>query len=302
MIRLEHLSKRFAGRVAVEDLNLRIGRGEVCGLLGHNGAGKSTTLGLILGHVHPDAGGAFVCGHSVRRDRVAALEKVGAIFETPGFYEYLSGWDNLAIFASCRGIRSREAIGRAAEAVGLGGRIQERVGRYSHGMRQRLALAQALLPEPELLVLDEPVEGLDPEGIQEIRSIISGLVRERGVTVLLSSHLLPEVEQLCDRVVILREGRIVFDGRWADAAARSGECRLVVDDWAKAARVLAALGVQTRADSVISCTDGCEVPDVVAALVNAGVRIQAVERIAPTLEEFYLGNHAGGGAAAAKKP
>jgi ABC-2 type transport system ATP-binding protein len=190
---------------------------------------------------------------------------------------------------------------RAADAVGLGGRIRERVGRYSHGMRQRLALAQALLPEPELLVLDEPVEGLDPEGIQEIRSIISALARERGVTVLLSSHLLPEVEQLCDRVVILRTGRIVFDGRWADAAARSGECRLVVDNWEKAGHVLTSLGVKLVADSVISCADGCEVPEVVAALVSAGVRIHAVERIAPTLEEFYLGNHAGGGTASPVK-
>jgi ABC-2 type transport system ATP-binding protein len=289
MIRVENVSKCFGGKMALENLSLRVGKGEVCGLLGHNGAGKSTALGLILGQVHPDAGEVFVCGEPVAGRRVEALRRVGAMFEAPGFYDHLSGWENLAILASCRGIVGREAIGRAVRATGLEGRIGDRVGRYSRGMRQRLALAQALLPEPDLLVLDEPVEGLDPEGIQEIRSILAGLVRDRGVTVLLSSHLLSEIERLCDRVVILRSGRAVFDGRWADAAAPGGECRLVVDDWEKALPVIRGAGAEVRSGSLVSCGEGCAVADLVEALVRAGVRVHAVERIAPTLEEFYMG-------------
>jgi ABC-2 type transport system ATP-binding protein len=154
----------------------------------------------------------------VQRERSRALSRVGAIFETPGFYDYLSGWRNLEIFTSYSAAVPRRELEEAVDIVGLSARIHDPVRVYSHGMRQRLALAQALCPAPELILLDEPTEGLDPEGIAEMREMIQRLNRERGLTVLLSSHLLSEVEQLCDRVAILNQGRKVFEGRWLELA------------------------------------------------------------------------------------
>src|SRR5581483_2912295 len=200
MIRLNNLSKNFRGRPALIDLSLEIARGEIFGLLGHNGAGKSTTFGLILGQLYPTAGEAFIRDISVQRDRMKALKGVGAIFETPGFYDYLSGWNNLRIFTSYSGQVKDAEITETVKFVGLENRIHDPVRVYSHGMRQRLALAQALLPRPDVVLLDEPAEGLDPEGIHEMRQLILQLNSEHGMTVLLSSHLLSEVEQLCDRI------------------------------------------------------------------------------------------------------
>ena len=204
MIRLEHLSKSFRGRLALDDLSLEIQAGEIFGLLGHNGAGKSTTFGIILGQVHPTGGEAFIRGVSVQRERERALHGLGAIFETPAFYDYLSGWDNLRIFTGYTARLEDSVIRETVQFVGLKERIHDPVRVYSHGMRQRLALAQALLPSPELILLDEPAEGLDPQGICEMRELILRLNRERGMTVILSSHLLVEVEQLCNRVAILK--------------------------------------------------------------------------------------------------
>ncbi len=238
MIELRGLAKTFRGKQALHPLTLEVGRGEIFGLLGHNGAGKSTTFGMMLGQIYPDSGEAFIGGISVQRQRSRALAKVGAIFEAPGFYDYLSGWRNLEILAAYSARVSRRELEEAVEIVGLTNRITDPVRTYSHGMRQRLALAQALVPAPELVLLDEPTEGLDPEGIHEIRSLIQKLSRERGLTVLFSSHLLSEVEQLCDRVAVLNQGRKIFDGRWSEIASDTVQVRLGVDDWEKAAAAL----------------------------------------------------------------
>jgi len=288
MIRLEHLGKTFRGRRALEDLTLEIPRGEIFGLLGHNGAGKSTTFGMLLGQVHPDSGEAFIRGVSVQRDRACALQRVGAIFETPGFYEYLSGWNNLRIFTGYTAKLDAAEIEETVRFVGLGGRIHDPVRVYSHGMRQRLALAQALLPRPEVVLLDEPAEGLDPEGIHEMRHLILRLNREHGMTVLLSSHQLPEVEQLCSRVAILNQGRLVFQGCWSDLATGNKRFRLEVDDWPKSEAVLKKFNA-TLEKSAVELQAGCEIADVVHALVQAGVRVSAVEPLRQTLEEIYLG-------------
>lgn len=212
MIELSHLHKKFGQRTAVGDLTLSVPRGEVFGLLGHNGAGKSTTIGMMLGQVWPTSGEVKVCGHDVTAHRARALQKVGAIFEAPAFYDYLSGWRNLEILSHYTAPTSKERIREVVDWVGLTGREQSPVRTYSHGMRARLALAQALLPQPELLILDEPGSGLDPEGIAEMRQTILRLHRELGLTILLSSHLLTEVEQLCTRIAVLHRGEKVFDG------------------------------------------------------------------------------------------
>ena len=242
MIRLEHLSKTFKKRVALEDLSLEIRQGEIFGLLGHNGAGKSTTLGMLLGQIYPTSGEAFIRGVSVQKNRQKALDKVGAIFEEPAFHDYLSGWDNLRILTSYSAHLPDEELREAVRFTGLEKRIHDPVWVYSHGMRQRLALAQALLPRPDLILLDEPAEGLDPEGIYEMRKLIVRLNRERGMTVVLSSHLLAEVEQLCDRVAILNQGRLILEGRWNELTADPSPAhRLEVDDWKKAAVILKKL-------------------------------------------------------------
>jgi ABC-2 type transport system ATP-binding protein len=289
MIQLRGLRKAFRGRPALHDLSLEVRHGEIFGLLGHNGAGKSTTLGILLGQVHPDAGEALIAGHSVQENRAQALARTGAIFEAPRFFDYLSGWRNLEIYASYSAKVPRVKIEEAVETVGLTQRIRDKVGTYSQGMRQRLGLAQALLPENELVLLDEPTNGLDPEGIHEMRALIQRLNRERGITVVFCSHLLVEVEQLCDHVVILNQGRKVFDGRWADMAADRRRVRFEVDGWEKAAVLLGAVDDVTIVEpGVITLGDGVAVANLVAALVQGGVRVSAVEPQRRNLEEIYL--------------
>jgi len=190
MIQLKRLNKQFGARQAVNNLTLAVPAGEIYGLLGHNGAGKSTAIGMMLGQVWPTSGEVLICGYDVSAHRRQALQKVGAIFESPAFYDYLSAVRNLEILSSYTALVSPRRIQEVIEWVGLSGRERSLVRTYSHGMRARLALAQALLPQPELLILDEPSDGLDPEGIHEMRQTILRLRQELGLTILLSSHFL----------------------------------------------------------------------------------------------------------------
>ncbi len=297
MLELRDVRKAFKGKPALHGLSLTVARGEIFGLLGHNGAGKSTALGILLGQVHPAAGEAFIGGVSVQNERATALAKTGAIFETPRFYDYMSGWRNLEIFASFSAAATRREIEDAVETVGLTARIHDRVQTYSQGMRQRLGLAQALVPAPDLILLDEPTNGLDPEGIHEMRELIKRLNRERGITVLFCSHLLSEVEQLCDRVAILNRGRKIFDGRWSELGAEQRRVRFEVDDWTRAAALLgAATGVRIAGENEVVLDDGVAVADLVARLVGAEVKISAVEPTRRNLEQVYLEmSHANGG-------
>ena len=214
MIRLEQLKKKFGKRVAVEELSLQIPEGSLYGLLGHNGAGKSTTIGMMLGQVIPDSGRVLIAGQDVQENRAGALKHVGAIFETPSFYSYLTGRQNLEIFCNYAASVTAAEIAEATALVRLESRIDDPVRVYSHGMRQRLALAQALLPRPRVLILDEPSEGLDPEGIYEMRELIRHLHRDFQLTVLICSHLLAEVELICPEVAIMRKGKLLFSGNW----------------------------------------------------------------------------------------
>ena len=301
MIALRDLQKAWGGKPALHGLSLEVQKGEVFGLLGHNGAGKSTTLGILLGQVFPDEGEALIDGVSVQRDRARALGKTGAIFEAPRFYDYLSGWRNLEIYTSYSARVPRAQIEEVVEIVGLTGRIRDKVGTYSQGMRQRLGLAQALLPANEVILLDEPTNGLDPEGIHEMRELIKKLNRERGLTVVFCSHLLVEVEQLCDHVVILNQGRKIFDGRWAELATDKRQVRLEVDDWPRAAALLgASAGVSIMEPGVIALEEKCATADLVARLVGGGVRVSAVEPQRRNLEQIYLAMTQNGASSEAK--
>jgi ABC-2 type transport system ATP-binding protein len=288
MLRVTGLSKSFGGKPALQDVSFEVMPGEIHGLLGHNGAGKSTTLGIILGMVEPDRGDAVIGGRSVQKDHAGALRQVGAIFESPAFYEYLSGWENLRILAGYSGRFDAKATREVVERVGLTKRIRSLVGSYSHGMRQRLALAQALLPEPRVLLLDEPTDGLDPEGIKWFRDFILGLREERGMTVLFNSHLLGEVEQMCDRVTILREGRLVHQGALADLRNEAPVYEAVLDPWESAADFLQLNGARILGPGRFALPAGADPALMVAALVGTGIRVSAFAPVRRSLEDLYL--------------
>jgi ABC-2 type transport system ATP-binding protein len=288
-IEIRNLHKAFGGKPAVAGVSFEVRRGEIFGLLGHNGAGKSTTLGVLLGQVFPNQGEAFVGGISVQQHRARALAKVGAIFEAPRFYDYLSGWRNLEIFTSYSAAVPRKEMEDVVEFVGLTKRIRDRVMTYSQGMRQRLGLAQALLPAPDVVLLDEPTNGLDPEGIAEMRELIQRLNRERGITVLFCSHLLSEVEQLCDRVAILNQGRMLFQGRWLDLAPKGARYRIEAEPWTTARALLnGAEIIRESPDVLIELPPGQDVADLVNRMVEANVKVRAVAPERQTLEALYL--------------
>ena len=290
MIELKHARKTFGELHAVEDLDLTVPRGEIFGLLGHNGAGKSTAIGMMLGQVWPTSGSVRICGHEVSTHRQKALQKVGAIFEAPVFYDYLSGWRNLEILSHYTAPTSKERIREVVEWVGLTGREKSKVKTYSHGMRARLALAQALLPQPELLILDEPSDGLDPEGIHEMRQTIQRLHREMGLTILLSSHLLNEVEQLCTRIAVMNQGRKIFEGPMSSVNEPQNWVRLRVNDFAAAMKFLRAenLCVEERDAEAIALAADVGPDDVVRCLVRNNISVYAITPQERNLEEFYL--------------
>ena len=290
MIELRHVVKKFAGRIAVDDLSFTVPSGEIFGLLGHNGAGKSTAIGMMLGQVWPTGGEVKICGHDVQSNRHAALRQVGAIFEAPAFYDYLSGRRNLEILSAYTAPTSATRIREVIDWVGLTGREQSKVRTYSHGMRARLALAQALLPRPELLILDEPSDGLDPEGIHEMRQTILRLQRELGLTILLSSHLLNEVEQLCTRISVLQNGKKVFEGNVADVKAARGKVALKTNNFASAEKILRAQNLITGTDEekFITLAEGRSVAEVAQALVAAGIAVEGLWQHEQTVEDFYL--------------
>jgi ABC-2 type transport system ATP-binding protein len=290
MIHLDHVNKIFGNRPAVVDLTLHVPAGEIFGLLGHNGAGKSTAIGMMLGQVWPTDGEIRVGGFNVTRERQRALRKVGAIFETPVFYDYLSGYRNLDILAHYTARTSAQRIREVIDWVGLTGRERGKVRTYSHGMRARLALAQALLPEPELLILDEPSDGLDPEGIHEMRQTILRLRRELGLTILLSSHLLNEVEQLCTRIAVLNQGRKVFEGTRAEAREGPDWIRLKAGDFPAAVGELRRCGlvVDDRGGQLIALAAGVSTDQVIRRLVEVGMPVYEIAKQEQTLEDFYL--------------
>jgi ABC-2 type transport system ATP-binding protein len=290
MIQLQNVSKFFGERQAVEDLTLTVPAGEIFGLLGHNGAGKSTAIGMMLGQVWPTGGQIRVCGFDIISDRQRALQKVGAIFETPVFYDYLSGWRNLEIFSHYTARTSKQRLKEVIDWVGLTGRETSNVKTYSHGMRARLALAQALLPEPDLLILDEPGDGLDPEGIHEMRHTILRLREEMGLTILLSSHLLSEVEQLCTRIAVMNQGRKVFEGPLASIQKSQNWAVLRVNDFAAAVKLLRRehLIVDERDGKLIALAAEAKTEQIVRCLVHNEIAVHEISPEVQDLEGFYL--------------
>ncbi len=291
----EGLTKRFGRREAVADVSFELYAGEVFGFLGPNGAGKSTTIRMLVGLARPDRGRVRIRGIDLTEDFVAAMAHVGCIVEAPDLYRYLTGRENLLHFARMLPDRAESRIPELARLVALEDRLDEKVSTYSLGMRQRLGIAQALLGSPDLLVLDEPANGLDPAGIREIRRLVRLLAEERGLAVFISSHLLSEVEQMCDRVAIIHRGRKLATGPVRELLDRSGsgKTRWQVRPAPDAARLLASFsGSEPPAledgETVSASIPRERVPEAVAALARAGIEVFAVEPSASTLEEVFL--------------
>jgi ABC-2 type transport system ATP-binding protein len=289
----EGLTKQFGERTVVRDVALRVPRGVAFGYLGPNGAGKTTLIRMLLGLTPATAGSMRLLGLPVPARRDEALARVGAIVEEPNFHPHLTGRENLRVVAAVRGRDAFARIDGALERVGLARRADDRVRTYSLGMKQRLGIARCLLADPELLILDEPMNGLDPAGIQEFRAFVRSFVGE-GRTIVLSSHLLDEVEKTCDHVAIVDAGTIVVQGSIADL--RGGEARTVViepDDLTRARSVLAAVpAVERVVDDgtvlAVSVTDAAAVPDLNRSLVEAGVAVRRLEPQQASLEQRFL--------------
>jgi ABC-2 type transport system ATP-binding protein len=289
---IEDLTKRYDGDVvAVDHLDLSVGSGSVFGLLGPNGAGKTTTMRMLVGLIRPTSGRVHVFGEAVTPG-AAVLRRVGTLVEGPGFVPHLSGRENLELFWRSGGAAIADAnLDHALDIADLGDAINRKYKTYSHGMRQRLGLAQALLGRPDLLVLDEPTDGLDPQQMRETRGVLRRAA-ESGTTVLVSSHLLSEVEQVCDHVAVMDKGRLVAAGTVAELSGATTAVYLEVDDTARATRVLdSAVGVgrvtpEGRGLSVE--LDGMERKAVVATLVEAGVGVETITA-RHHLEDAFIG-------------
>jgi ABC-2 type transport system ATP-binding protein len=288
LIETERLTKRFGERVAVDRLDLRVRRGEVYGFLGPNGAGKTTTLRMLVGLVRPTSGTVRVLG--APPGRPAALARLGVLVEEPGFYPYLSGRDNLRVLARYSGV-STGRVAAVLDTVQLTSRGGDKFATYSLGMKQRLGVAAALLKEPELLVLDEPTNGLDPAGMADMRTLI-GKLRDTGHTVLLSSHLLGEVQQICDRVGVIFKGRLLREGT-VDELRAGGSLLVRAEPLATAAEVVGRLLGDATAVTVDNGTLRVEAPAERAPqinrwLVEAGVEVFELRSFEPTLEAVFL--------------
>ncbi len=217
IIQTQHLSKTFKTFKAVDDLSFSISPGDIYGFLGQNGAGKSTTMRMLLGLIYPDSGKIFIEGKEFNNSNRKLLSSIGAIIERPDMYGYLSGWENLKIFAALSGKKIPESrLYEVLELVNLRGREKDKVKAYSQGMKQRLGIAIALVHSPNLLILDEPTNGLDPQGIAEMRSLILSLSHDHGKTILISSHLLYEIEQVATKMIIIHKGKKVVEGKVSD--------------------------------------------------------------------------------------
>jgi ABC-2 type transport system ATP-binding protein len=284
------LSKNYGSRPAVSQLDLEVRRGEIFGFLGPNGAGKTTTIRMALGLVRPTSGRVDVLGQDVSRHAAEVLPRVGALVEAPALYGYMSGRDNLRAFAAVLGGVPPRRLDEVLELVDLRDRQKDRVKAYSMGMKQRLGLAVALLNDPELLVLDEPANGLDPAGIVEMRDLMRRLAAA-GKTIFVSSHVLAEVQQICDRVAIINLGRLVRVAPVADLVGAHGEFVIRVEHPERALELVRAQPWGTAArmeDGALVTTSPGRGRDLVQFLAQAGLWPDAVGERQHDLEEIFL--------------
>jgi len=292
IIEVNHLSKKFGDTLAVNDLSFTVNEGDIYGFLGQNGAGKSTTIRMLLTLIHPTAGNIKLFGKNLSGNRSSILQQIGAVIEKPDLYKYLSAYDNLSIFAKMSGIKvTKHLLMQQLHMVGLEDRAKDTVRTFSQGMKQRLGIAVALVHNPALIILDEPTNGLDPQGIADIRNLILRLSKEMGKTVLISSHLLSEIELIATRMIILHKGKKMVEGNVANLLDpahtlieidtldnTAAKYRLLQSEWA--AFVQPGNQLQLMMDKI-------KVPQLINFLVSGGTQLLSVNS-SHSLENYFL--------------
>jgi len=292
VLKTNNLTKTFKKKKAVDSLNLEVLKGDVFGFLGPNGAGKSTTIRMLFGLIFPDFGDIEIFGKSLKNNRRNALKDVGGIVEKSDFYLYLTGYKNLELLSSLSGKVDKKRIFEVLEIVGLKERAHDKVKTYSHGMKQRLGIAQALVSNPKLIILDEPTNGLDPQGMKEIRDLIKELSSSQNITVFISSHLLNEIEQIATRMAIINQGKLITQGYVKDLL-NSEETKFFfkIDDKEKATNILTE---KYSITDITTLEDGLEcklkndiIPYVNKSFVESDIKVYAITP-KRTLEEYFL--------------
>ena len=294
ILQINHVTKTFGSRIAVNNVTFNVHQGEIFGFLGPNGAGKTTTMKMICGLVDITRGDIFVCGTSVKKSPHKALRNIGAIIENPIMYNYLSGYDNLKYYASLyKGIK-KERINYVAKIVGLENRLKDKVGTYSLGMRQRLGIAQALLHNPRLLILDEPLSGLDPAGVKEIRDFLKNLAHKQGIAILISSHMLGEMEMLCDTYGVINNGQLLevkSIGQLREGIENTRKIKIAVDYPNFAGKIIVnelRFKVEIVGNSVLVSAPKSEINNITQKLLSYKISIFGIEYISKSLEQIFL--------------
>lgn len=298
VLQVNGVTKQIGHKKIVDRLSFNIHQGEIVGLLGPNGAGKTTTIRMIVGLIGMSEGDVLIKGESVKRHFAKAIAHVGGIIENPEFYPYMTGYDNLKQYQRMAKGITEERIAEVVRLVGLQDAMKKRVKAYSLGMRQRLGIAQALLHNPSILILDEPTNGLDPAGIREMRDYLKKIAREEGIAILVSSHLLSEMELMCSRVVVIQEGKLVTVRTLGDSSAVKEEEQIQVmlrvndAEQAKLRLVcmeeLRVVGIDTDRNQVTIAVHDRDIPNVIDVLRNEGVSLYRIEEMKESLEDEFL--------------
>ncbi|OBR97113.1 putative ABC transporter ATP-binding protein YxlF [Clostridium ragsdalei P11] len=288
---LDNVTKTIKGRQIVKGISFSMKQGEVMGFLGPNGAGKSTTLRMIVGLSKPTSGKIDICGYSITKNYVKAMSNVGCIIEGPDLYNYMSGIDNLKMLASMSRDVTEKDIINVVDLVGLKNRIRDKVSTYSLGMKQRLGIAQALMHNPKLLILDEPTNGLDPSGISELRNLVKQLADEKNISVLVSSHIISEIELMCDKVTIIKNGETVLKSADVDKLLNNQGVFWVLSDNEKGRKILEENWkvkgnvVEERLEANVSLE---KLQEINSYFVEQGLMIKYVDNKNKTLEDLFL--------------
>ncbi|MBG9654414.1 ABC transporter ATP-binding protein [Cytobacillus firmus] len=293
LVEIQEVTKVIKGKTIIDSVSFDVKKGEVFGFLGPNGAGKTTTIRMLVGLIGITSGDIKVLGSSIKTDFEKAVSHIGAIVENPEMYKFLSGYQNLIHYARMSKGVTKEKIDETVELVGLTDRIHDKVRTYSLGMRQRLGLAQCLLHDPKILVLDEPTNGLDPAGIREIRDHLRMLAREREMAVIVSSHLLSEMEMMCDRIGIIQNGKLIDVQHISDfVQGKEKVYEVEVDDPDKAQKMLTdiypELPIQVTENRMYLPLVRERIPEMVKGLVRKDINIFAVREVTKTLEDRFL--------------
>lgn len=290
VLKVSNVTKEIKKKQIIKGVSFDIKQGEILGFLGPNGSGKTTTLRMLVGLSKPTSGDIEICGYSLKKDYVKAMSNVGCIIEGPDLYDYMSGYTNLELLGSMSQGVTKQDIDDAVELVGMSERIHDKVQVYSMGMKQRIGLAQALIHKPKLLILDEPTNGLDPQGIHEFRELVKNLARKTGISVLISSHLISEVQLMCDRVSIINNGNIIRNASIDDVLA-TGEVIWTLTDPQKGQSILKDtfdLDSSIDGKKLRAFVDIEKLPEINTTFIGSGLAMTYVENKKRTLEDLFL--------------